>query len=107
MRVRKKPITVDAWLIDDILSTFVSDLPEEVRAGYDDGVLEFEGDRITIATIEGVMTGWGTWYLIRGIEGEFYPCEPDIFAKSYDILADTIRPTLLGVPTPYDANPEG
>lgn len=26
---------------------------------------------------------------IKGVNGEFYPCKPDIFAKTYDAIEDT------------------
>lgn len=35
-------------------------------------------------TLEGVMTAKPGDYIIRGIQGEFYPCKPDIFADSYE-----------------------
>ena len=39
-----------------------------------------------IATLEGVMqVKVGDW-VIRGVEGEFYPCKPDIFAKTYELV---------------------
>ena len=25
-------------------------------------------------------------YIIKGVDGEFYPCKPDIFLKTYEIL---------------------
>lgn len=37
-----------------------------------------------IATLEGVMQAKPGDYIIKGVEGEFYPCKPDIFAKTYD-----------------------
>ena len=27
-------------------------------------------------------------YIIKGINGEFYPCKPDIFAKTYDEVTE-------------------
>jgi hypothetical protein len=40
--------------------------------------------RLTIETIEGVMTAQiGDW-IIKGIEGEFYPCKASIFEKTYE-----------------------
>lgn len=27
-------------------------------------------------------------YIIKGVNGEFYPCKPDIFAKTYEIVDD-------------------
>lgn len=84
MKVRKKSVVVDAWKISDLLDARLGDLPEEVHEAYTEGLIEFEADRITIATLEGVMTGWRDWYLIRGIEGEWYPCDGDIYARSYE-----------------------
>ncbi|MCD1286507.1 MULTISPECIES: hypothetical protein [unclassified Brevibacterium] len=44
--------------------------------------------RMVIATLEG-----GHWvnlgdYVIRGVQGEFYPCKPDIFHATYDEVKD-------------------
>lgn len=41
-------------------------------------------DRVQIRTLEGVM--WVNWsdYIIQGINGEIYPCKPDIFNLTYD-----------------------
>lgn len=37
-----------------------------------------------INTLEGVMTAnTGDW-IIKGVNGEFYPCKPDIFEKTYE-----------------------
>ena len=27
-------------------------------------------------------------YIIKGVAGEFYPCKPDIFAKTYDLAEE-------------------
>lgn len=40
--------------------------------------------RMIIATLEGLhWVDLGDW-IIKGIQGEFYPCKPDIFAESYE-----------------------
>lgn len=31
-------------------------------------------------------------FIIKGVEGEFYPCKPNIFKKTYEILAPNIGP---------------
>lgn len=36
-----------------------------------------------IPTLEGVMKVSFGDYIIKGVNGEFYPCKPDIFAKTY------------------------
>lgn len=37
-----------------------------------------------VETLEGTMKGKVNDYLIKGIKGEFYPCDKEIFLKSYD-----------------------
>lgn len=114
MKVRKKPIVADAWLIADLLflaSRGAGTLPKEVREAYEAGEIEFESDRITIATLEGVMTGWGEWYLIRGTAGEWYPCEPDVFDQVYEPVYDIEgvgRFYQIPIPPvdPYEHSPE-
>lgn len=39
---------------------------------------------IAIFTLEGTMyASEGDW-IIQGVSGEFYPCKPDIFQKTYE-----------------------
>lgn len=40
---------------------------------------------IIIQTLEGRTFATATDYIIRGIEGEFYPCKASIFAESYEL----------------------
>jgi len=37
----------------------------------------------SIPTLEGTMTANPGDYIIKGLQGEFYPCKPDIFEASY------------------------
>ena len=30
-------------------------------------------------------------YIIKGVNGEFYPCKPDIFEKTYESVYDTYK----------------
>ena len=41
---------------------------------------------ILIPTLEGEMFASFGDYIIKGVNGEFYPCKPDIFAKTYDLV---------------------
>lgn len=43
---------------------------------------------VKIKTLEGDMRVHEGDYIIRGIEGEFYSCRPDIFEKSYELVGD-------------------
>lgn len=41
---------------------------------------------LMIRTLEGDMkVGLGDW-VIRGVKGEFYPCKPDIFEQTYELI---------------------
>lgn len=41
---------------------------------------------IHIYTLEGVMTAQLDDWIIQGVQGEFYPCKPDIFEQTYEAL---------------------
>lgn len=41
-----------------------------------------------VSTLEGPMTATEGDYIIKGIQGEFYPCKPDIFEATYEVVSD-------------------
>lgn len=41
---------------------------------------------IFIPTLECEMRADPYDYIIKGVNGEFYPCKPDIFEKTYDVI---------------------
>ena len=41
---------------------------------------------LEIPTLEGVMTASPGDWIIKGVQGEFYPCKPDIFAATYEAV---------------------
>lgn len=43
---------------------------------------------IIIPTLEGDMGAMNGDYIIRGVDGEFYPCRRDIFEKTYEKIGD-------------------
>lgn len=62
---------------------------------YEDGAMYFgslKGDEppceLFIKTLEGNMVASVRDYIIQGVNGEFYPCKPDIFEKTYEVVAD-------------------
>ena len=81
---RKKPVVVDAfrftggpdqeedpiWLVD------------AVKAGH----VRITAGGIAIQTLEGVMSARPGDYVIRGVQGEIYPCKPDIFEATYEAV---------------------
>lgn len=51
--------------------------------------------RFYIRTLEGNMTVSDRDFIIKGIQGEFYPCKPDIFDSTYEeVTASKLRLTV-------------
>ena len=51
---------------------------------------------LKIPTLEGDMKASKGDYIIKGINGEFYPCKPDVFEKTYDVIENAERPQTFG-----------
>ena len=79
MKFRKKPIEVEAFQITREW------LDSTERYHWKDGVWPQEG-YVIIQTLEGEMRGDINDWIITGVNGEKYPCKPDIFVKTYDKL---------------------
>ena len=90
MKFTKKPVTIDAWGVITLLGIARYDhmLPDSVHQAWERGDIIFNGDHIVIRTLEGDMVAKPGDMLIRGIQGEFYPCKPDIFAETYEPAED-------------------
>jgi hypothetical protein len=43
---------------------------------------------LLIPTLEGALRASHGDYIIKGVKGEFYPCKPDIFELTYDLVED-------------------
>jgi hypothetical protein len=96
VRYRKKPVTIDAWLIADLMKLDFHELPDLVRLGVlgERPSLRFATEGLYITTLEGGMFGRPEDMLICGVVGEFYPCRPDVFAATYDAEASSEEITL-------------
>lgn len=40
---------------------------------------------LRIKTLEGLLNVSDGDYIIKGVQGEFYPCKPDIFEETYEL----------------------
>lgn len=76
-RYRKKPVEVEAvvWTGDNI--------GEICKFAFGCAYPLIDG-RLVIGTIEGAVEASFGDYIIKGVNGEFYPCKPDIFEKTYE-----------------------
>lgn len=91
MKYRKKPVVIEAIQYKGVES--IDEAREFVGKDFKIGSSQFDGKRYTsavvcIETLEGDMYISNGDYIIKGIQGEFYPCKPDIFEQSYEKVED-------------------
>lgn len=88
MKYRKKPVIIEAIQFEDsadcILAIHEFIGQETTRVNYEDK----DNPYIKIETLEGTMKASVGDYIIKGVNGEFYPCKPDIFEKTYERVTD-------------------
>jgi hypothetical protein len=83
MRFRKKPVVVEAMQTGPDTAL---DVLNWIRTNGGTGNL-IQGGALDIVTLEGVMRASAGDWVIRGVQGEFYPCKPDIFLGTYEPVA--------------------
>lgn len=71
------------WLLGNALDPATL-APQSGTAGDPGIYIDPATGELVIRTLEGDMRAtYGDW-IIRGVQGEFYPCKPDIFAATYE-----------------------
>lgn len=96
-RFRKKPVVIEAvqlrWSTWNEVCEFLGNIISEANPGRriePDEASDTCGESgpsyiaLTIPTREGDHTALHGDWIIRGVQGEFYPCKPDIFAATYE-----------------------
>lgn len=82
MKARKKPVVIDALRLhrDNVpeVLDFIGDAAQGLTQTFDDGIM--------IQTLEGVHHASFGDVIIRGVKGECYPCKPDIFDATYEVI---------------------
>lgn len=94
-KYRKKPVVIEAmqWagtaetatpIIDWVLSG------DGIAHYWDKGEDDYDLDNasIHISTLEGFMRASPGDFIIRGVQGEFYPCRSDIFEMTYEVASE-------------------
>ena len=94
-KYRKKPVVIEAMVWDGNVH-IGHPVAAWIRANMGDyNWTAHTPQKLSINTLEGPITASPGDYIIRGVQGEFYPCKPDIFAATYERVA---------VHDPWDAN---
>lgn len=79
----RKTVVIDAWIYDGWLD-YSKTLPKEIKDNVEDFRLTQDG-YLQIKTLEGNMLASKGDYIIKGVQGEYYPCKPDIFKQTYEL----------------------
>ena len=103
---RKKPVVIDAmqfvggaesatpiinWILESMqtedgpVANWREEQPE-IRASNGELAQLYAAERIRIRTLEGDMNATPGDFVIKGVQGEFYPCKSDIFAATYEAV---------------------
>ncbi len=111
MKYTKKPVTIEAVQLTWALVTGDVKLPEWFKTALADKTITItltkkieNSQSAIIKTLEGDMKASANDYIICGIQGEIYPCKPDIFEATYD-EGDVTKPEpIVEKPEPRDPN---
>ena len=80
-KFRKRPVVIEAiqWTGNnfDVIAEFLGDSRRLIP-----------GNGLEIYTLESIMKASEGDWIIKGIQGEFYPCKPDIFEKTYEVVSE-------------------
>lgn len=81
-RYRKKPVVVEAMLL-------THENCAQVAAWCGGTVLTFNHMiRVPVRTLEGTLNASPGNWIVKGVLGEFYPCDPKAFAETYEEASD-------------------
>ena len=97
MKYRKKPVEIEAVQLKDDYTTVreiliflgkYSGTPLNWfdEKHFDEYVESICREGLDINTLEGKIHASIGDYIIKGVNGEFYPCKPDIFEKTYELV---------------------
>ena len=81
----KKPVVIEAIQYD---GANITEVESFVGAKLPSVWLSVEDTQLVIPTLEGDMKVSKGDYVIKGIKGEFYPCKPDVFKSTYNVVED-------------------
>jgi hypothetical protein len=89
-KARKKPVEIEfvRWnghKISDVPSWVSEALTSPM--GKPGGIMRI-GNEVYIETLEGTMIASPGDVIIKGVNGEIYPCKPDIFEKTYEVIEE-------------------
>lgn len=95
MLYKKKPIIIEAiqWNennLEEVMKFIDSEFEYEPNINYITYKFDYtvSNKKLRLNTLEGRMIVSKNDYIIKGIKGEFYPCKPDIFEETYEVIEE-------------------
>lgn len=94
MKFRKKPVVIDATCNHGTWPPIMQWLDElaggrlSIPFGARPAITRNEDGSLNIETLEGTMRAEVGDWIICGVQGELYPCKPDIFVSTYEMVKD-------------------
>ena len=93
-KYRKKPVVIEAMRFVTSSYSAMTEVARwcgglicsEAKSDWTDAAYWLD-----IPTLEGVMKASPGDYIIRGVRGEFYPCKPNIFEDTYEVVDHASR----------------
>ena len=96
-KYRKKPVVIEAFQMTKARRWSNSEWPDWLHEAWNkepsEGALWIDPDdqtksNLVCGTLEGAhRISWND-YIIKGVQGEIYPCKPDIFEQTYDMVEE-------------------
>jgi len=80
MKFRKKPVVIEAFRY------YIDPRPDWFQDKVTLNEIITHETHCEIHTLEGWMKGEYGDYIILGVKGEIYPCKPDIFELTYELV---------------------
>lgn len=102
MKYRKRPVVIEAFQMTQARRENNSEWPEWLHRAWNQsrgtpGALYPTDDNptgtLSIHALEGAYLVCWDDFIIQGVQGELYPCKPDIFAATYESVDETASPT--------------
>ena len=87
-RYRKKPVEIEAIQMVNGNTVEVVTFIGDGGGSYRTVTHPRDGkyDEVYISTLEGEMRAVDGDWIVKGVQGEFYPVKPDIFAATYEAV---------------------
>ena len=99
-KYRKKPVVIEAIQLqntEESISNILRFMGQKVELKTDidhekfsDYCYHIKDKGLDIHTLEGTMKASIGDFIIKGVNGEFYPCKPDIFEKTYERVKEPV-----------------